>query len=267
MRRLPIRGCEEFNGSYLLRETGAETMIFYPSYYEAIKALPREEQADAYNAIMEYAFYGNDLTDQLTGGAKIVLLMAKPNIDASNKSIENGKKGGRPKAPFSKSKTPLFENETPPLNPPFSKSKTPLKTEEEEEVEEEAEPEEEVEPELEEETEPKTKEDTIIAAIVAEWNAIPDVIHVREVRKGSKRYKALKARLKEGANLSEAIQRVSASSFCRGGGSQGWKANFDWFVRPDTIGRILEGQYDDRGKSASPYMDAIKNRVDVVDGW
>lgn len=44
----------------------------------------------------------------------------------------------------------------------------------------------------------------------------------------------------------EALTRATASSFCRGGGDRGWRATVDWFLRPDTVAKILEGTYDDR---------------------
>lgn len=57
----------------------------------------------------------------------------------------------------------------------------------------------------------------------------------------------------------DAVKRISVSDFCLGrvtpkDGGRPWKANFDWFVRPDTIAKILEGQYDNRrsGPGSSP---------------
>lgn len=51
----------------------------------------------------------------------------------------------------------------------------------------------------------------------------------------------------------EAMQRVAGSTFCHGGGDKGWRAGIDWFLRPDTVARILEGKYDDRdGRDGRP---------------
>lgn len=68
------------------------------------------------------------------------------------------------------------------------------------------------------------------------------------------RRKAANARWKEHPDekfWADAIARVNASDFCLGrveskDRGRPWKANFDWFVRPDTIAKILEGQYDNR---------------------
>ena len=48
------------------------------------------------------------------------------------------------------------------------------------------------------------------------------------------------------ANWRTAIAKVRASSFCMGNNDRGWRANVDWFLRPDSVARIMEGNYDDR---------------------
>lgn len=86
--------------------------------------------------------------------------------------------------------------------------------------------------------------------VVLAWNEIPGVVHVRDMTPGRK--KSLRARMADPtwtAHWAEGLQRVAASKFCRGQGEGGWRANFDWFVRPDTLTKILEGVYDDRRTS------------------
>lgn len=41
------------------------------------------------------------------------------------------------------------------------------------------------------------------------------------------------------------LSKLHRSAFCTGKNDRGWKANFDWFIRPDTAAWILEGKYDD----------------------
>ena len=73
-----------------------ESFIFYRSFYESIKNLEPNIQAEIYNAIMEYAL--NDVTPtDLSGVANAIFILIKPQIDANNRRRENGKKGGRPK--------------------------------------------------------------------------------------------------------------------------------------------------------------------------
>ena len=49
----------------------------------------------------------------------------------------------------------------------------------------------------------------------------------------------------------EIIKRIVASDFCMGKNERGWKANFDFLMRPDTQYKVLEGQYDNKNKSAA----------------
>lgn len=72
------------------------SFVFYGSWWEAIKNLPRDVQGDVLTAIIEYGLSG-ETTEQLKPIAKAMLAMVKPQIDANNVKFENGKKGGRPK--------------------------------------------------------------------------------------------------------------------------------------------------------------------------
>lgn len=73
-----------------------DSFIFYRSFYEAIKDLPRDIQGEIYTAIMEYSLYGNE-TENLKPIARSIFTLIKPQIDVNNKRFENGSKGGRPK--------------------------------------------------------------------------------------------------------------------------------------------------------------------------
>lgn len=44
--------------------------------------------------------------------------------------------------------------------------------------------------------------------------------------------------------LRTAFEKVNASNFLCGDGGRGWKANFDWVMRDDSLVKILEGNYD-----------------------
>ena len=66
------------------------------------KEIPLEEQGVVYNAIYGYALDG--VEPELTGVAKAIFLLVKPQIDANNAKYENGKKGGKPKANLSETK-------------------------------------------------------------------------------------------------------------------------------------------------------------------
>lgn len=79
-----------------------ESMVFYKSFYDAIKGLEPVLQAEIYNAVFEYGLYGN--MQDISPIATTIFTLIKPQIDANNKRRENGKKGaeygklgGRPK--------------------------------------------------------------------------------------------------------------------------------------------------------------------------
>lgn len=77
---------------------------FYESFAQSIKRIKNKAaRADAYDAICNYALYGvePDL-DKLPDAAAIAYIGAKPNLDASRKKAENGKRGGTSKQTESK---------------------------------------------------------------------------------------------------------------------------------------------------------------------
>lgn len=75
--------------------------------------------------MFDYALDGKE-ADDLTGTAKIIYTLVKPNLEANNQRYENGKKGGRPakktngyeneKPMVINSKTNGYENEKPNVN-------------------------------------------------------------------------------------------------------------------------------------------------------
>lgn len=72
---------------------------FYESFYKAAKRIKDPTaRAEVYDAICEYALYGNEPDiDVLSEMAAIAFELIKPNLDASRKKAESGKLGGRKK--------------------------------------------------------------------------------------------------------------------------------------------------------------------------
>ena len=63
------------------------------------------------------------------------------------------------------------------------------------------------------------------------------------------RRSALAARLRDpdwAANYPAALAGIERSAFLRGGNARDWRASIDWFLRPNSVTRILEGQYEER---------------------
>ena len=67
-----------------------DSVIIYRSFVEAIKSLPKELQADAWNAIFEFSL---DFKEPETDGiVKTIFTLIKPQLEANNKRFANGKK-------------------------------------------------------------------------------------------------------------------------------------------------------------------------------
>lgn len=76
------------------------------------------------------------------------------------------------------------------------------------------------------------------------WNLNPDLVKCLVI--SDKRKVSLNARLKDAffsKNWRAAMAMLPASPFCMGRNDRGWKANFDWFLQPDTVAKIMEGKY------------------------
>jgi len=101
--------------------------------------------------------------------------------------------------------------------------------------------------------------------IINTWNAMAATCGLSRIEMGSsKRVKDLKARAR--TRLSDqwwrehwqaALAEIVKSPFLRGSNSRGWKANMDWFLRPDSAAKILEGAYrggDSAGQSVAEVL-------------
>ena len=65
------------------------------------------------------------------------------------------------------------------------------------------------------------------------------------------RKKAIKARYSSGCTLEDfdtLFKKAEASSFLKGKNERNWRATFDWLIKDANMTKVLEGNYDDRGK-------------------
>lgn len=65
-------------------------MIIYRSFFEAISEIPKENQADVWQAVFEYGLNFKDI--ELKGLSKTIFTLIKPQLDANIKKFHNGKK-------------------------------------------------------------------------------------------------------------------------------------------------------------------------------
>jgi hypothetical protein len=76
-----------------------DSMIFYRSFYEAIRELPERNQVEVLRAICEFGFDGSE--PEISGLSKTIWILIKPNLQANRKKWESGCKA-KTKQPKSK---------------------------------------------------------------------------------------------------------------------------------------------------------------------
>lgn len=103
-----------------------ESVVFYQSFYEAVKDLPPEDFKKSVCAIMDYGLY--EIPPETTGIEKSMYIMAKPQIDANNRRYENSKRGGRkPNSNQTENKVEPNNNQTETKDLPKEKVKEKVK--------------------------------------------------------------------------------------------------------------------------------------------
>ena len=65
-----------------------DSAIIYRSFYEAIKGIPELNQAEVWNAIMEYSLNFNEV--ELSGLSKTIFILIKPQLAANINKFKNG---------------------------------------------------------------------------------------------------------------------------------------------------------------------------------
>lgn len=102
-------------------------------------------------------------------------------------------------------------------------------------------------------------------AIMALWNSS---IQLPKIQKFTdNRLKTLQARLADSffrANWRAGVKRVAESPYCTGHNQKAWKADLDWFLRPDTLTWIMEGKYDDRIQSRQTKQQPAPRKYDTT---
>ena len=103
-----------------------------------------------------------------------------------------------------------------------------------------------------------------VVVVVELWNEQAKKHNFRRCLVLSKtRARKLKQRLSEKewqAQWRPAIEAIGTCPFLLGAGGQGWKATFDWFLRPDSVTKILEGAYE-QGKVVDAEQEKMHARV------
>lgn len=246
-----------------------DSLIFYRSFYEALKDLPIEDKVKVYDAIFEYSLNLNSI--ELVGIPKAIFTLVKPQLDANNIRFENGKKGGRPakKEPegnqkITEQKPSDNQNETKTEpnknvnlnNNPNSNENNNLNQNENDIL-------------LEKETKGKEAKEVdldFVRELFNQYcNSLPRVYLLTDKRK-----KAITERLKEAKpeNVEEFLisffQRVQNSDFLSGRKTD-WKADFDFIFTKSKFIKIIEGSYDNTKAKKIPRHGIDFNNPEVFE--
>ena len=168
-----------------------DSVVFYRSFYDAVKDLPPEDFKKSVQAIMGYGLDG--IEPETTGIEKTIFLLTKPQIDANNRRYQNGSKGGRPKKNQKAAEPEPSNNQNKTKAEPSSNlNETKAEPKEKEKVNVKV--------------KDKVKDNKYTCAFEALWNAYP-----RKKDKGLA-YKAYRARLNDGFSedeLETAVKRYA----------------------------------------------------------
>jgi hypothetical protein len=96
------------------------------------------------------------------------------------------------------------------------------------------------------------------------WNAEADPRLPRWRELTPKRSQQAAARLREHplAEWRIILGRINGSPFCLGQNDRGWKADVEFFLRPDTATKVLEGKYDPKPGQAPPQRSLLPKADD-----
>lgn len=100
--------------------------------------------------------------------------------------------------------------------------------------------------------------------LVAIWNSNRGEL-AEVVKLTTDRGRRAKARLQERPDLGwwvSVAQRIAASAFCCGKNDRGWRADFDFFVRPGSAEKTMEGKYDERKRSVAFSASELKQAAE-----
>lgn len=122
----------------------------------------------------------------------------------------------------------------------------------------------------------KNEKNNIYSQIQEEFNSI--CVNLSSIKKiTDSRKRVINARIKEYGleTVLEVFNLVNKSSFLNGNSERGWKADFDWIMKPSNFTKILEGNYNNKEKQQEnkkyentnfddiPIFDNEGNRIDI----
>lgn len=251
-------------------------MVFYASWLDAIKNLPREMQGEVLTAIIEYGLSG-ETTASLKPITKAMLALVKAQIDVNNKRYENSLKGGRHRKPENSTADDGMEGEA-------DQNQSETKPEPNQNQSE-------TKPEpnnvyvydndnVNNKTAKAVSETSDSApAQQIDFQRIFDYFNermggkaIKPISRLTERRKAfIRARCSEYGlqAIYDAIDNAAKSPFLNGNNNRGWTADFDWLFRPNNFPKVLEGNYDktDKPQQSHNEREKLASAVEVKEKY
>lgn len=249
-----------------------ESIVFYESFYEAIASLPKEQQADCYDAIFRYGLYGEE---PQPGNIGYTLWLAfRKQIDVNQKRFENSKKRKKTKEEPNSDQTvtkeePNCDQTAPKQSPNVNvnvNDNVNVHVNENVNVQEN----DSANAEL---SIPINRDKVDYRKIVDSFNSIC-VSYPQVTRLSDQRKKAIKSRVKEydEDTVIRVFQMAEDSDFLKGKNDRGWSATFDWIMKPSNFLKIYEGHYPNTRsspkkefKTSNPFLQMLAEEGALFD--
>ena len=224
-----------------------DSMIFYRSFYEAIKELKNSDRVKLYDAVFAYALDG--VEPKLNGAAKSLFTLIKPQIDANAKRKANGMKGGRPK------KTIGYEDEKPMvMDNDENRKPTVLRNASNKK------PNDNVNVNVNDNV-----NDNANVNVVEDFNntckSLPVPVTLTDARE--EEISHLLERFTED-DFHKVFVKAQNTPFLVGDNNRGWRATFDWLITEKNFVRVLEGNFDSKDEYAPSELDVVVKKLEAM---
>lgn len=106
------------------------------------------------------------------------------------------------------------------------------------------------------------------AVILAAWNERNETAGLPPAMSTASRLASFRERWADPwwrENWRAGLDRMCTSRFCRGDNNRNWHADMEFFLRPDSLTKIMEGKYDDKGVPKGVLVTTERNGADDVD--
>lgn len=237
----------------------ADRFPFMRVYKEMAEALPKEDRADFYDALIEYALDDKE-PEPSTGAA--VFQAARRMVDkwkqtsaAGKARAEKSKTAGRSldgRWTVAGSGKPAKEEKNKRIKDKKNKEKDILLSKN---IEKEKRPEAEASAEV--------RAEDVVELYNIICVSLPKVTKITDARR-----KSIQARLKENdpQDFRKVFEKAEASDFLSGRSGKWQMCTFDWIVgSPSHWQRIIEGVYDNRERSRPNAADSLRDKLNVND--